>query len=88
MPGIERILFAMISIRIISSIIEMCAAYLMFHFKSITTAIRINAILGLIGPVILMMVTFLGLIGISNQLSLVRIIIIGLGVCLILIGTH
>ncbi|MDI3548041.1 MAG: hypothetical protein PWR10_1693 [Halanaerobiales bacterium] len=85
---IENLLYAMIFIRVISSLIELSAAYLMYYFKSIETAIRINAILGLIGPMILILVTFIGLVGISSQLSLKNLILIALGVSLILLGTR
>lgn len=78
----------MILIRILSSFIELSAAFLMFHFKNVETAIRINAILGLIGPIILIIVTFLGLIELRSELSMKNIILIGLGVSLIILGTR
>ncbi len=85
---ISRILSIMIIIRIFSSLIELTAAYFMFYFKSVETAIRINALLGLIGPIILMVVTFIGLIGISSQLNLKNIVLITMGVFLIFLGTR
>jgi uncharacterized membrane protein len=78
----------MIFLRLTSSFIELLAAYLMFYFKSIETAIKINAILGLVGPVVLMLVTFIGLVGISHQLNIRNIIMIATGVILILFGTR
>lgn len=88
MIRIQNLLYAMIFIRVISSIIELSAAFLMYYFKSIETAIRINAILGLIGPLILILVTFIGLTGISSQLSLKNFLLIALGVFMILLGTR
>ncbi|AZO94231.1 YqhV family protein [Halocella sp. SP3-1] len=84
----NNILYLMIFLRIISSLIEMGAAGLMFYFKKIDTAIRINALLGLVGPIILILVTFLGLTGISSQLDFKKILLIGLGVFLILLGSR
>lgn len=84
----NNILYLMICLRIISSLIEMGAAGLMLYFKRIDTAIKINALLGLLGPIILTMVTFLGLTGISSQLDFKKIILIGLGVFLILLGSR
>lgn len=84
----HNILATMIIIRMISSLIELTAAYLMYYFNSIETAIRINAILGLIGPLILMFVTFIGLIGVTDQLNLNKLLLISLGVILIFIGTR
>ena len=88
MNKIENILTAMISIRLMSSFIELTAAYLMYHFNNIETAIRINALLGLVGPVVLVLVTFLGLVGISNQVNIRNIVLISAGVVLILLGTR
>ncbi|MEJ6952382.1 YqhV family protein [Natronospora cellulosivora (SeqCode)] len=85
---IENILYAMITLRIISSLIELSAAYLMYHFKSVQTAIRINAFLGMVGPIILILVTFIGLVDISTQINIKNIVLIALGVILILIGTR
>ncbi|HLV10767.1 MAG TPA: YqhV family protein [Halanaerobiales bacterium] len=88
MNKLNRILLLMISLRLLSGLIEMTAAYLMYYFKNINTAIRINAALGLVGPLILILVTSLGLIGISNQINLKNIILIAVGVTMILFGTR
>lgn len=88
MEKISGVLLTMIFLRLTSSFIELLAAYLMFYFKSIETAIKINAILGLVGPVVLMLVTFIGLVGISHQLNIRNIIMIATGVILILFGTR
>ena len=83
----KKVLLFMISFRIISSMIELTAAYLMYHFKSVKTAIRINALLGFVGPIILITVTFIGLANISYKLPLWKIFLTGAGVVLILLGT-
>ncbi len=88
MTKINKILLIMISLRTLSSLVELSAAILMYYFKSVETAIRINAILGLFGPIILILVTFLGIIDISQQLSFEKILLIILGITLILIGTR
>ena len=88
MQNISRILLIMISMRLLSSFIEFSAALLMLYLKNIESAIRINAVLGLVGPFILIIVTFLGLIEISDQLNFKNLILICLGVLLILLGTR
>jgi len=88
MQNISRILLIMISMRLLSSFIEFSAALLMLYLKNIESAIRINAALGLVGPFILIIVTFLGLIEISDQLNFKNLILICLGVLLILLGTR
>lgn len=83
----KKVLMMMISIRILSSMIELTAAYFMHYFNNVKIAIRINAILGFIGPLILITVTFLGLANISYRLPLWKIIMTATGVILILFGT-
>lgn len=84
----NKVLLAMITLRILSGLIELTAACLMYYFNKVETAIRINAVLGIVGPVILIIVTFLGLIEISHQLTLKKLFLIFLGVCLIFAGTY
>ncbi|MFP4017588.1 MAG: YqhV family protein [Halanaerobiales bacterium] len=85
---ISNLLYAMILLRLLSSMIEMGAAYLMYYYKNIETAIRINALLGLVGPLILILVTFIGLVGISTEINMKNLLLIAAGVVLILIGTR
>lgn len=66
----------------------MGAAYLMYYFKNINTAVKINAFLGLIGPLILILVSFFGLFELSSKLNIKNLIFITIGVILILIGTR
>jgi len=85
---INNLLYAMIFIRLLSSMIELGAACLMYYFRSIDTAIRINAFLGMLGPIILILVTFIGLVGISSEINIKNLMLIATGVILILIGTR
>ncbi|ACL70237.1 YqhV family protein [Halothermothrix orenii] len=88
MLKMRNILLAMIMLRLLSATIELSAAYMMHYFNDIKTAIRINAILGLVGPMILILVTFLGLVGIRSEVNFKNLILILLGVTLILLGTR
>jgi hypothetical protein len=82
----DKIVFSMAMIRIISSIIEFTAAMLFLKYDSVEKALKINALLALIGPVVMTTVTVLGLIGISGKVSGGRFIIIIAGVLLIFYG--
>jgi hypothetical protein len=73
-------------IRMLSGTIEIIAAMLMLYFKTVETAFKINAILALIGPTMLIIVTSLGLIGLADQLPVSRFVMIFLGVFLIFFG--
>jgi hypothetical protein len=53
----------------------------------VETALRINALLGLVGPVIFAGVSFLGICAMAGKVSMAKLIIIFTGVILVLIGT-
>lgn len=82
----DKIVFSMAMLRVISSIIEFTAAMLFLKFDSVEKALKINAVLALIGPTIMTAVTALGLVGISGKVSLSRFLIIFVGVVLIFYG--
>ncbi|MCL0052200.1 YqhV family protein [Peptococcaceae bacterium] len=84
----DKVVFSMALMRFLSSMIELSAALLMLKFNRVETALQINALLALIGPIILFIVTFLGIIGVSRKLSLVNMLYILAGVVLIFIGVH
>ncbi|NLJ83919.1 MAG: YqhV family protein [Halanaerobiaceae bacterium] len=86
--NLNNALYIMIFLRLLSSLMEMGAAFLMYYFKNVATAIKINAILGLVGPLILLLVTFVGLVEIRDRLELKNLLLIAAGVILILIGTR
>ncbi|HHX24264.1 MAG: DUF2619 domain-containing protein [Tepidanaerobacteraceae bacterium] len=83
----DPILTSMAIMRVISSLIELTAAFLFLKGKSVQTALRINASLGLIGPLIFMGVSLLGITSLSGKVSFIRLVIILTGVLLVLIGT-
>ncbi|HHT36295.1 MAG: YqhV family protein [Candidatus Wallacebacter cryptica] len=83
-----RIVLSMAVMRVLAGAIEITAALLMIKFARVSTAMKINATLGLIGPTVLMIVSTLGLIGLSEQVSYAKMLIIALGVLLIFYGTR
>lgn len=83
---IEKIVFGMAGLRILSSAIEFTAAMLMLKFGRVETAFKINAVLALIGPTILLTVTSLGLLGLAGKVSPSGMVFIILGVALIFLG--
>ncbi len=82
----DRIVLGMSLIRVISGLIELMAAFLMFKFNSKKIAFEINSFLALVGPTVMLLVTSLGLIGLANRLSLTQIVVIIVGVILIFVG--
>ena len=83
-----RIVVSMALLRLIAGSIEITAALLMLKFGRVHTAMKINGILGLIGPIILTIVSALGLVGLAQQIPLYKVIIVALGVALIFLGTR
>lgn len=83
-----QVVRSMALLRMIAGSLEIAAALLMIRFGRVGTALRINAVLGLVGPMILTAVCLLGLAGLAGRLSLIKLAIIGTGVLLILFGTR
>jgi len=83
----DPILTSMAIMRFISSLIELTAAFLFLKSRSVEKALRINAALGLVGPLIFAGVSLLGLAGLSGKVSFSKLIIIFIGIVLVLIGT-
>lgn len=83
-----RIVISMALLRLFAGTVEISAALLMLKFGRVETAMKINAILGIIGPTVLILVSTLGLIGLSHQLPPQKIVLVAVGVFLIFIGTR
>ncbi len=82
----DKTVFLMATLRFISCVIEFTAAMLFLKFDSIEKALKINAVLALIGPTIMTIVMILGLAGISGRVPTSKFIIILSGVLLIFWG--
>lgn len=82
-----RAVLTMALLRLIAGTIEISAALLMLKFGNVQTALKINSMLGLIGPIALTLVGAIGLIGLSSHLSWPRLVLTALGVLLIFLGT-
>ena len=83
-----RIVVSMALLRLFAGSIEITAALLMLKFGRVHTAMKINGILGLIGPIILTLVSALGLLGLAQQLPPTRVVLAAAGVALIFLSTR
>jgi len=83
-----RVLTAMVAIRVISSAIEFSAAMLMLKMGSVKSALAVNAVLGLVGPAILISAALVGLSGIAGNIHPGKLLMIICGVALVLLGTR
>lgn len=84
----QKIVFGMAALRIISSCIEFTAAMLMLRFNSVETAFKINAMLAVVGPTIMITVTSLGLVGLAGKVPSQGLVSIVVGIALILYGVQ
>ena len=83
-----KVVFGMALLRLISGSIEITAAILMLKFNSVEKALIINSSLALIGPLILVLTTSIGLLGIVEKISIMKMVWIVLGVSCIFIGVR
>ncbi|MCG3088538.1 YqhV family protein [Sporosarcina cyprini] len=83
---IERALLVIILLRIFSGSVDITAALLMYKFNDLEKAFYINTLLALVGPCVLIITTAFALIGLSEKISLTRMICLFAGITLILIS--
>jgi putative exporter of polyketide antibiotics len=83
---LEKAVLGMAGLRIISGSIEILAAILMIKFNEVDKALIINSSLAFVGPMILILTTTIGLLGIAEKVSFAKILWILLGIGCILIG--
>ncbi|RUL53675.1 DUF2619 domain-containing protein [Lysinibacillus antri] len=76
----------MVILRILSGSIEITAAGLMYKFQSVEKALAINSMLALVGPTILIITTGIGIAGLSEKISFLKMVCLFSGVLLILIS--
>jgi hypothetical protein len=86
--GAEPYVRGMAAIRLLSACIEITGAILILRFGRVDTALRINGLLGLVGPTILIAVTLLGVAGLAGRIVPAKIALIFIGVYLILYGSR
>ena len=85
---IDKVVYGMAGLRLLSGAIELTAAILMLKFGRVEAAFKINALLALIGPMILLTVTGLGLVGLVGRISPAGMLLVLSGVALIFLGIN
>lgn len=84
----DKIVLSMALVRFLSAGIEFTAAMMMLYFNRVETAFKINAVLAMVGPTVLVTVTTLGLVGLAGKVSPLGMASIVTGVCLIFLGIN
>jgi len=83
---VNKIVWSMAILRMLSGAIELTAAFIMLRLGSVEKSLLINSGLAVIGPLILISTTTIGLVGIADKLSIGKFSWILLGVVCVFIG--
>lgn len=83
---IETSLLMIILLRIFSGSIDITAAFFMYKFNDLEKAFYINTLLALVGPTVLIITTGIALFGLTEKISLTRMVCLFSGIVLILIS--
>lgn len=82
----QTALIYIVLLRILSGSVDIIAAYIMFKLNDLEKAFIVNSSLALIGPIIFIITTGIGLSGLSDKISLTKMICLLSGVTLIFIS--
>jgi hypothetical protein len=83
---LNKIVLSMASLRLMSGSLEIFAALLMIRFNQIEKALLVNSGLALVGPLVLLTTTTIGLVGIAEKLSFGKMLWVLVGVSCIFVG--
>lgn len=85
---IEKSIFWMALLRIFSGSLEIFVALLILKFNDVEKALVVNSSLALVGPIILIITTSIGLLGMAEKVSLAKLVWILGGVACIFYGVR
>ncbi len=83
----QTVLSNMAILRVVSGLLEIGVAIIFFKIGRVDTALRLNAFLGLIGPLVFILVSVLGIATIAVKLSWYKVFLLSFGMLLVLLGT-
>ncbi|GAC43042.1 YqhV family protein [Paenibacillus popilliae] len=84
--SVDKFVASMSGLRIMSGCLEITAALIMLKLNEPVKALAVNSLLAIIGPLILIATTTIGLIGIADKLNWSKLVWIAVGVSCLLIG--
>lgn len=74
-------------IRVISGLLEIVVAIIFLKLGKVESALRMNSFLGLVGPLVFIAVSALGIVAVAVKMSWLKLALICLGIVLVLVGT-
>jgi hypothetical protein len=84
----EKAIIGMATLRLMSGTIEILAALLILKLNQVEKALLVNSGLALVGPIVLLTTTTIGLLGMAERISLWKICWIFSGILCIFIGVR
>ncbi|MET3289666.1 DUF2619 domain-containing protein [Brevibacillus fluminis] len=84
----EKAVLGMAALRILSGSIEIVAALLILKVNQVEKALLINSGLAIVGPLILLSTTAIGLLGMADRLNMWKMVWIFAGITLIFVGVR
>ncbi|MGE5483958.1 MAG: DUF2619 domain-containing protein [Ignavibacteriales bacterium] len=81
-------LYGVAAVRIVSGLVEILAAVYILRRGSLRTALRVNAALGLVGPVALVVATVIGAAGLKAELRPLSMALLFVGIAIIVLATR
>jgi putative exporter of polyketide antibiotics len=82
----EKAILGMAFLRFFSGTLEIMVAIIILKLNNVEKALVVNSSLALIGPLILITTTSIGLIGMADKISFTKIIWVFIGIAFILYG--
>lgn len=77
----------MVYLRFLLAIISLVAVYFMLKYPTIEAGLRINAVLSITNPTILLLINLVGISGLAGNVSMTKLGFIILGAVFIMMGT-
>ena len=74
--------------RLIYGLVSLSGGALIFYYKDLQHAVKINAFLGSIGPFVFMGLSLVGIAGLTGQIEIKKIAMLCVGVILIMLGAR
>jgi EamA domain-containing membrane protein RarD len=84
----DKLIWGIRLMRGLSAAVEVCAVLLLFRMQDSRSMLRLNGLLGMIGPLIFISVSALGLADSLGKVQPVKLVVILAGVVLVVWGTR
>lgn len=84
----NKMVVAMAVTRALFGLVSLTGGLLMFLSNDLQQAVKINSVIGSIGPFVFLLVSAIGLAGLAGQLETKKMLLLLAGVTFILLGTR